>query len=107
MSCYLDLAHRLETADLAPVFAGAARLAPCPTDLSYYNYDTGASAGLASPYFELVLEGEDGLAFKHKRDRKLISLDPAAPPGDSTTREELHTDEYLQCTFFDHHTRRG
>jgi len=46
------------------------------------------------------------LLFKNKRDRKLVNVDPNAPPSDNTTRTEIETDEYLQVVLYDHITRR-
>ena len=50
-----------------------------------------------------------GLAFKCRRNRKLLVVDPDAPaPGDHTTRSELQAcaagseEEYLQAVLFDH-----
>lgn len=47
-----------------------------------------------------------GLLFKNKRDRKVINVDPNAPPGDNTTRTEIQTPEYRQVVIYDHMTRR-
>jgi hypothetical protein len=47
-----------------------------------------------------------GLTFKNKRDRKVVDVDPHAPPGDGSVRSELATGEYLQVVLYDHVTRR-
>jgi hypothetical protein len=37
---------------------------------------------------------------------QLISVDPALPPGDSTTRTDIMTAEFLQVVLWDHFSRR-
>jgi len=55
---------------------------------------------------QVIAEGVRGLVFKNKRDRKVIDVDPKAPPGESSVRSELPTDEYMQVVIYDHVTRR-
>ena len=60
-----------------------------------------------SPNFRVDAHDERGILFRNRRDRKVISVDPAVdPPGDSTKRVELECSEYTQVVFFDHLTRR-
>ena len=84
------------------------RPAPRPTDLSYFNWDSAVSASNSSPNFEVLTDGgAAGLSFKVKRDRKVIVVDPAAPPGDNTTRTEIAAaGEHLQVVLWDHFARR-
>ena len=88
-----------------PYFAGEKKLMPKPTDLSYYNWETQASTHNSTPNFQVVAD-QEGLLFKNKRDRKVVNVDPAAPPGDNSSRNELECEDYLQVTIFDHLTRR-
>ena len=105
VSAYIDYAHRLKTEDFGPYFAGEKKLMPKPTDLSYYNWETQASTHNSTPNFQVVAD-QEGLLFKNKRDRKVVNVDPAAPPGDNSSRNELECEDYLQVTIFDHLTRR-
>ena len=105
VSAYIDYAHRLKTEDFGPYFSGEKKLMPKPTDLSYYNWETQASTHNSTPNFQVVAD-QEGLLFKNKRDRKVVNVDPAAPPGDNSSRNELECEDYLQVTIFDHLTRR-
>ena len=105
VSGYIDYAHRLKTENFEPYFKGQKRLMPKPTDLSYYNWETQASTHNSTPNFQVVAD-QEGLLFKNKRDRKVVNVDPAAPPGDNSSRNELECEDYLQVTIFDHLTRR-
>lgn len=62
------------------------------------------SAPCAEP--QVVADDVSGLQFKCKRDRKVVSVDPARPPGDNSCRTELGAHEYTQVVLFDHVTRR-
>lgn len=55
---------------------------------------------------QVVADDVSGLQFKCKRDRKVVSVDPARPPGDNSCRTELGAHEYTQVVLFDHVTRR-
>lgn len=56
-------------------------------------------------FIQVIAEG-GGLVFKSKRDRKVVDVDPSAPPGDNSSRTELETGEYAQVVLYDHVTRR-
>lgn len=45
---------------------------------------------------QVIAEDVSGLKFKNKRDRKVLNVDPRAPPGDGSSRTELETHEYMQ-----------
>ena len=94
------------TENLELVFDGKKRLLPKPSDLSFYNWETQTSTSSPTPNFQVIADSEVGLLFKNKRDRKLVNVDPNAPPSDNTTRTEIETDEYLQVVLYDHITRR-
>jgi hypothetical protein len=71
------------------------------------------STSNASPNFVVVADaapggadGVPGLLFRVKRDRKVICVNPAAPPGENTTRTEIATPEHLQVVLYDHFARR-
>jgi hypothetical protein len=106
VSGYLDYGARLKAENWEPVFDGKKKLLPRPSDLSYYNWDTQASTSNASPNFAVIADGEAGLLFKNKRDRKVINVDPRANPGDNTTRTEVRTTEALQVVIYDHFSRK-
>ena len=106
ISGYIDFAHRLQTENLEVIFNGKKRLLPKPSDLSFYNWETQTSTSSPTPNFQVIADSEVGLLFKNKRDRKLVNVDPNAPPSDNTTRTEIETDEYLQVVLYDHITRR-
>jgi hypothetical protein len=106
VSGYVDLAHRLDTDDAEAYFSGAATLLPRPSDLSFYNADAGAASGVSSPFWAVLVSDDGVLSLKNKRDRKALHLDPAAPPGDNTTRTAVaHDRDYLQAIIFDHARR--
>ena len=76
ISGYIDFAHRLKTEDFRPYFMGK-KLLPKPSDLSYYNWDTGICVSNDSPNFKVdASNGSGGLLFRNKRDRKVINVDP-------------------------------
>ncbi|CAN0211622.1 unnamed protein product [Scytosiphon promiscuus] len=107
VSGYIDYAHRLRSTNFEPYFERRKKLMPRPTDLSYYNWETQTSTCTSTPNFQQVIaDGEAGLLFKNKRDRKVVNVDPKAAPGDNTTRTEIRTPEYRQVVIYDHMTRR-
>ena len=106
ISGYVDFALRLKTEDFGPYFERRKKLMPKPSDLSYYNWETQTSTSNSTPNFQVIADSEAGLLFKNKRDRKVINVDPNAPPGDNSTRTEIKTTEYLQIVIYDHMTRR-
>lgn len=82
VSGYVDYAARLKTDNFEVIFDGKAKLLPRPSDLSYFNWDTQAASGGSSTNFSVIADGETGLLFKNKRDRKVINVDPGAAPGE-------------------------
>ncbi|KAF8069558.1 cfap299 [Scenedesmus sp. PABB004] len=107
VSGYIDYGHRLAADRHAEAyFSRARRLLPGPGDLSYFNWETHLSTSNPTPNFQVIADGAQGLLFKHKRDRKLLCVDPRRPPGDNSTRCALATREYEQVVLYDHVTRR-
>lgn len=107
ISGYIDYAHRLKTEDFKPYFEGKKKLLPKPTDLSFYNWDTGYCVSNDSPNFKVdASSGKEGLLFRNKRDRKIINVDPNSTQEDTTRRIEIPTTKYIQVVFYDHETRR-
>ncbi|CAB1435410.1 unnamed protein product [Pleuronectes platessa] len=47
---------------------------------SFYNWKTQVSVSNSSPNFEVLYEDPNGLLFKNKRDKKILSVDPSFPP---------------------------
>lgn len=90
-----------------PATPRASRRQPRASDLSFYNWSTGTHSSSASANWIVLADGEAGLAFKNKRDRKLVLVDPARSPGDSTSRTVVPTHEYAQAILIDHWLRRG
>eukprot|EP00434_Breviolum_minutum_P045902 symbB.v1.2.041256.t1/scaffold7979.1/size8349/2 len=106
ISGYIDYGHRLKTENFEPYFERKKRLLPKSSDLSFYNWDTQHSTSNESPNFQILPDHEQGLLFKNKRDRKVISVDPRSEPGDNSKRLEVPTTEYIQVVIFDHMTRK-
>eukprot|EP01063_Lacrimia_lanifica_P037681 TRINITY_DN7809_c0_g1_i1.p2 TRINITY_DN7809_c0_g1~~TRINITY_DN7809_c0_g1_i1.p2 ORF type:complete len:234 (+),score=100.80 TRINITY_DN7809_c0_g1_i1:120-821(+) len=107
VSGYIDYGHRLKTEDFEEYFTRNKKLLPKPSDLSYYNWKTQTLSYNNSSTFQVIADNEMGLLFKHKRDRKTISVDPKGlSPGDNSHRVALKTDEYTQVVIYDHVTRR-
>ena len=105
VSGFIDFGHRLAADEdgMEAVFAGRQRLLPQPgVDLSTFNFATGALTTTPSLGFEVMADLQHGLAFKNRKDRKLVVVDPGVPPGDYSSRVELETDEYQQVVLFDH-----
>eukprot|EP00439_Symbiodinium_sp_Y106_P033541 s3652_g4.t1 len=106
ISGYIDYGHRLKTENFEPYFERKKRLLPKSSDLSFYNWDTQHSTSNESPNFQILPDHEQGLLFKNKRDRKVLSVDPRSEPGDNSKRLEVPTTEYIQVVIFDHMTRK-
>ncbi|XP_011358894.1 uncharacterized protein C4orf22 homolog isoform X1 [Pteropus vampyrus] len=106
VSGYIDYAHRLKTEDFEVYFNGKKRLLPRPTDLSYYNWDNHIAVWNSTPNYQVIADNPEGLLFKYKRDRKILNVDPKAPPGDNSTRIPIQTKLYIQVVIFDHISRR-
>ncbi|CAE7454707.1 cfap299 [Symbiodinium natans] len=88
ISGYIDYGHRLKTENFEPYFERKKRLLPKSSDLSFYNWDTQHSTSNESPNFQILPDHEQGLLFKNKRDRKVLSVDPRSEPGDNSKRLE-------------------
>mmetsp|Transcript_22482 Transcript_22482/g.69638 ORF Transcript_22482/g.69638 Transcript_22482/m.69638 type:complete len:233 (-) Transcript_22482:137-835(-) len=106
VSGYIDYGDRLKNENFENYFDLKKRLMPKLADLSYLNWETQTSTSNSTSNFQVMADGENGLLFKNKRDRKIINVDPDMAPGDNTTRTELHTPEYLQVVIYDHMPRR-
>nr|KAF6430941.1 cilia and flagella associated protein 299 [Rousettus aegyptiacus] len=106
VSGYIDYAHRLKTEDFEVYFNGKKRLLPKPTDLSYYNWDNHIAVWNSTANYQVIADNPEGLLFKYKRDRKILNVDPKAPPGDNSTRIPIQTKLYIQVVIFDHISRR-
>jgi hypothetical protein len=106
ISGYIDFGHRLQSEDFGQYFQGKKKLLPKPSDLSYYNWETQTLSFNNSQNFTVIADGTQGLMFKHKRDRKVVTVDPKYPPGDNSRRVVIPTPEFVQVVIFDHVTRR-
>eukprot|EP01139_Manchomonas_bermudensis_P024100 Amastigsp_a842026_27.p1 type:complete len:236 gc:universal Amastigsp_a842026_27:183-890(+) len=106
VSAYIDLGHRLKTDSFEEYFARRKLFQPRPSDLSFYNADTGLCSSNATTNFQVIADSEKGLQFKCKRDRKLINVSPDAPPGHSSFRKVIEDPQYTQVVLYDHVTRR-
>ncbi|EDQ92334.1 uncharacterized protein MONBRDRAFT_21921 [Monosiga brevicollis MX1] len=106
VSGYIDLAARFKNEAFEQYFSGKKKLIPKPTDLSFYNWSTGSAYASSSEHYQVTTDNDASVAFKNKRDRKMVFVDPArVTPGDNSSRTALHTDEYMQVVFYDHVTR--
>ncbi|XP_053277126.1 cilia- and flagella-associated protein 299 [Pleuronectes platessa] len=105
VSGYIDYAHRLKTQDFGPYFSGKKRLMPGTSDLCFYNWKTQVSVSNSSPNFEVLYEDPNGLLFKNKRDKKILSVDPSSGPGEDSIRTFLQTDLHVHVVIYDHNIR--
>ncbi|KAJ1541166.1 hypothetical protein HK405_010836, partial [Cladochytrium tenue] len=79
ISGYIDYAHRLKTENFEPYFLRVRVLAPRPSDMSFYNWETQTCTSNTTPNFQVVSDGDSGgILFKNKRDRKIVCVDPKA-----------------------------
>ncbi len=76
ISGYIDYAHRLKTENFDPYFNRSKMLCPKTSDMSFYNWETQTCMTNATPNYQPIADNENGLLFKNKRDRKIISVDP-------------------------------
>lgn len=108
ISGYIDLAHRLKNEQLDDYLDSSKRMLPKTSDLSFYNWETHACVANATPNFQVVADDAQGLLFKNKRDRKVISVDPRqdGKAAETCLRTEVKSPEYVQCVFYDHVIRR-
>lgn len=108
ISGFIDIAYRLKNEDFEKYFSRRRRLLPRPSDLSYYNWDSGVTGANNTPNFQIIA-GDHGLLFKNKRDRKVIDVDPEAVPGESSSTRRIDlppSAEYIQAILFEHITRQ-
>ena len=54
MSGYIDFAHRSKTEDFEPYFGCKKKLLPKPSDLSFYNWESGACTSNPTPNFQAI-----------------------------------------------------
>lgn len=107
ISGYIDYAHRLKNEDFRPIFEGKKKLLPKPNDLSFYNWRTGFCAASDSTNFKVdASNGQQGLLFRNKRDRKVINVDPKKKLEDNMSRIEIESPDYTQIVLYDLSTRR-
>ncbi|KFH10941.1 flagellar/basal body protein [Toxoplasma gondii MAS] len=106
ISGYIDYGDRLKKENFGPYFDRKKRLLPKPSDLSYCVLDSTFCCINDSAHFQVIPDQRQGLLFKHKRDRKVINVDPQADPGDNSKRHEVETSEYIQFVLYDHMSRR-
>lgn len=106
ISGYIDYAHRLATEDFTPVFNGTRKLLPCPTDLSFYNWDSTRIYNENSPNYEIIANSPKGMSFLNKRDQKVVYVDPSSSPGDNSARTIVPAEQYTSVIIFDHYNRR-
>nr|CUU98611.1 hypothetical transcript [Hymenolepis microstoma] len=76
VSGYIDYAHRLKVEDFVPYFSGKKKLLPRVGDLSYLNWESQYISSSSSPNYKVIAENPNGLLFKNKRDRNIITIDP-------------------------------
>ncbi len=71
-----DYAHRLSSEKFEGYFSKTKVFAPRPSDLSYFNWETQKVVNNSTANFQVICDNINGIVFKNKRDRKLISVDP-------------------------------
>jgi cilia- and flagella-associated protein 299 len=106
VSGYIDFAHRLKAEKFEDYFDRKKKFCPKPTDLSFYNWETQAPSCTPTSNFQVLAKGVDGLRFKNKKDRKVLTVDPSSEPGDNSRRVEIEDPMFAQVVIFDHVTRR-
>lgn len=106
ISGYIDYAHRLKVDNFADYFARKKKFLPRNTDLSFYNWETQSPSCTPTTNFQVLAKGPGGLQFKSKKDRKIITVDPKAEPGDNSRRVDINDPSFAQVILFDHVTRR-
>lgn len=93
VSAYIDYAARLRSENSAEAyFNGSKIMLPRSTDLSYYNWDTQTCLSTSSANWNVIADGEAGLQFRNKRDRKLVIPDFGIPqiPKGTDSESALH-----------------
>ena len=59
VSGYIDINDRMRADDWGDVWEGRRRVAVRPTDLSYYNWDSGAAVNTHSPNWQVKVDDDD------------------------------------------------
>lgn len=109
ISGYIDLAERLKIEDFQQYYERTKILLPKKTDLSYYNWNTGACYINDSKNFKNEENYEkQELMFKNKRDRKNISIASNKVDDENSARLEVTSTipEYEQIVIFDHFSKK-
>ncbi|XDV20454.1 hypothetical protein PO909_025778 [Leuciscus waleckii] len=101
ISGYIDYSHRLKSEDFEPYFSGKKRFLPKTTDV----VNPKMLIAICSNY-EVITENPSGLLFQHKKDKKILNVDPEAIPGDSFIRTPVRSDLYVHVVIYDHDTRK-
>lgn len=105
VSGYIDLSDRLNNENFVPYYEGKKLLRPKKTDLSFFNWNTGACVFNDSRMFKNEPDVEKkSLGFKNKRDRRVIWVDNIQETdGQSVKRIEVRSVNpvYKQIIFFD------
>ncbi|KAF7205312.1 cilia- and flagella-associated protein 299 isoform X2 [Nothobranchius furzeri] len=105
VSGYIDYAQRLKTQDFEPYFSRKKKLMPGPSDLCYYNWKTQVSTSNSSTNFQVIYDDPNGILFQHKKDKKILNVDPLVPPGEDSTRTLIQSDLYTHVVILDHSIR--
>ncbi len=78
------------------------KMMPRQSDMSFYNWETHICTTNDTPNYQVINDHPQGLMFKNKRDRKVVTVDPNENPGDNTTRVTISSPEYSQVVIYDH-----
>ncbi|KAL9642851.1 hypothetical protein ABK040_015822 [Willaertia magna] len=105
ISGYIDYGHRLKTEDFEEYFLLKKRLLPRQNDLSFFNWKTQTASYHNSSTFQVIADS-DGLSFRHRRDRKVLTIDPKQENNEYSERRVIKTDEYVQVVIYEHRPRR-
>lgn len=101
ISGYIDLGQRFQIDDWKRYLSGEKKMMPRRGDLSFLDWSTTKLKTTSSTNFQAISDPSFGLAFKSKRDRKIVDVSLA-----SNTRIEVVSPEYIQSIFFDHSYRK-
>lgn len=112
LSGYIDLSDRLLHESFQKYYDCKSLFMPRWSDMSCYDWDSNRCVINETTFFQVLTEKSKGMAFRHKRDRKVVRVDPSmaaevlSETGESVRRVVVKSPEYLQVVFYDHLIRR-
>ncbi|XP_055354961.1 uncharacterized protein LOC129600463 [Paramacrobiotus metropolitanus] len=106
ISGYVDYAHRLKTDKTwKEVFSGRRTLAPRPSDLSYFNWDTLESTLNDTPNFQVIIGKDLSVHFRCQKDFRIVNVNSQAKNNSDALSTVLRSKKYVQIVLYDHWIR--